>query len=53
MITVAVGLCQLIFITVGDIIGKKISSMSKIDSRVFVIISGLLLIFMAFLRAVL
>lgn len=53
MIPVAVGLCQLIFITVGDIIGKKISSISKIDSKVFVIISGLLLIFMAFLRAVL
>lgn len=51
MIPIAVGLEQLIFLTLGDAIGKKISSISKIDSKVFVIISGSLLIIMALLRA--
>lgn len=50
MIPVAVGLAQLLFLTLGDTIGKKISSISKIDSKVFVVISGSLLIVMALLR---
>ena len=51
MIPIAVGFAQLIFLSFGDLVGKKISSISKVDSKVFVIISGLLLIVMAFIRA--
>ena len=50
MIPISVGLAQLAFLTLGDAIGKKISSISKIDSKVFVVISGSLLIVMALLR---
>lgn len=50
IIPISVGICQLIFLSLGDFTGKKISSISKIDSKVFVIISGLLLIAMAISR---
>lgn len=49
-IPLAVGLCQFLFLSGGIILGKKISTLKKVDSKVFVVASGVLLIVLAFIR---
>ncbi len=49
-IPLAVGLCQFLFLSGGIILGKKISTLKKVDSKIFVVASGVLLIVLAFIR---
>lgn len=49
-IPLAVGLCQFLFLSCGIILGKKISTLKKVDSKIFVVVSGVLLIVLAFIR---
>ena len=46
----AAGVCQLVFLCAGDYLGKKITRLKNIDSKVFVAISGVLLILLAGVR---
>ncbi len=46
----AVGFFQLLFLYLGDFVGKKLLMFEKIDSRIWVVISGLLLIIIAIVR---
>lgn len=50
LIPIAVGACQLIFLFIGVNIGKKIVSSINIDSKYFVLISGLILVSLAIVR---
>jgi len=45
-----VGIAQFIFLSLGELIGTKISSIKKVDSKIFVIISGLILILLSVVR---
>ena len=50
IIPFAVGFFQLLFLYLGDFVGKKLLMFEKIDSRIWVVISGLLLIIIAIVR---
>ena len=50
LIPISVGLFQIIFLSLGDVLGTKISSIKKINSKVFIIISGLILIILSIAR---
>jgi len=50
IIPFAVGFFQLLFLYLGDFVGKKLLMFEKIDSRIWVVISGLLLIIIAIIR---
>mgnify|MGYP004510514685 CR=1 FL=1 len=49
-IPIVAGLCQLLFLCAGNMIGQRISSFQKIDSKIFVVCSGILLIILALIR---
>ena len=49
-VPVMVGLCQFIFFSLGIFCGRKLTAFKKIDSKVFVILSGILLIILAVVR---
>lgn len=46
----AAGLCQLLFLCTGDLLGRKLQLFKSINSQVFVVISGVLLIVLAMVR---
>lgn len=50
LIPIYVGLAQFIFLSFGEILGSKISSIKNVDSKVFVVISGLILILLSIVR---
>lgn len=50
-IPIFVGAFQILFLCVGGFLGKKVSKSSKIDSKVFVLISGILIVALAIVRA--
>lgn len=49
-VPIMVGICQFIFLSFGIFCGKKLSSFNKIDSKVFMFLSGILLIILAIVR---
>lgn len=49
-VPVMVGLCQFIFLSFGIFCGQKLTLFRNIDSKVFIILSGLLLIILAIVR---
>lgn len=49
-VPILVGLCQFIFLSFGIFAGKKLTSFEKIDSKIFLVLSGTLLIVLAFVR---
>ena len=49
-VPILVGLCQFIFLSFGIFAGKKLTSFKKIDSKIFLVLSGTLLIVLAFVR---
>ncbi len=49
-IPLAVGIAQFVFLSMGILVGEKIASVSKIDAKIFIIISGALLIAMSGIR---
>lgn len=49
-VPVMVGLCQFIFLSLGIFCGRKLTAFKKVDSKVFVILSGVLLIILAVVR---
>ena len=49
-IPIAVGISQFIFLSMGNFIGKRISSIKNIDPRIFVFISGTILIALSIIR---
>lgn len=49
-VPIMVGLCQFIFLSFGIFCGHKLTALKKINSNVFVILSGMLLIILAFIR---
>ncbi|MDQ5983998.1 MAG: putative sporulation protein YtaF [Eubacteriales bacterium SKADARSKE-1] len=49
-IPISVGISQFVFLSLGNIIGKKISSIKFIDPRIFVFISGAILIVLSIVR---
>ena len=49
-VPIMVGLCQFIFLSLGIFCGQKLTSIKKIDPKIFVILSGILLIILAFVR---
>lgn len=50
IIPFTVGFFQLLFLYLGDFIGKKLLMFEKIDSRIWVVLSGVLLIIIAIIR---
>lgn len=50
LIPLTVGLFQILFLYFGNILGKKVSSFKKLDSKVFVVLSGSLMIILAAIR---
>lgn len=50
LIPLTVGLFQILFLYFGNILGKKVSSFKKLDSKVFVVLSGALMIILAAIR---
>ena len=49
-IPIAVGLCQLLFLCIGNTFGTKLSCLKNMDSKVFIVISGLIMIALSILR---
>ena len=49
-VPIMVGVCQFIFLSVGIICGQKLTSFKRIDSDIFMVLSGTLLIILAFVR---
>lgn len=49
-VPIMVGMCQFIFLSLGILGGKKLTSFKKIDSKVFIIFSGILLVILAIIR---
>lgn len=49
-IPIFVGLFQILFLSLGDFLGSKVSSFKNIDPKVFVIISGSILIILSIVR---
>ena len=47
---VAAGLCQLLFLCGGDLLGRRLKLFKNINSQMFVVISGVLLIVLAMVR---
>ena len=45
-----VGIAQFIFLSFGEFLGWKISSIKNVDSKIFVVISGLILIVLSIVR---
>ena len=50
LIPLYVGIAQFIFLSLGELLGKKIASIKNVDSRVFVVISGSILILLSIVR---
>ena len=50
IVPLAAGLCQLLFLCCGDLLGRKLKLFRQIKSQVFVVISGVLLIVLAMIR---
>ena len=50
LIPIYVGLAQFIFLSLGEILGLKIASIKKVDSKVFVVLSGSILILLSGMR---
>lgn len=50
LVPVAAGVCQLLFLCCGDLLGRRLKLFKSINSQVFVVISGVLLIVLAMLR---
>lgn len=50
LVPVAAGLCQLLFLCGGDCLGRRLTLFKRVDSQVFVVISGTLLIVLAMVR---
>ena len=50
LVPLTVGLFQILFLYFGNILGKKVSSFKKLDSKVFVVLSGSLMIILAAIR---
>lgn len=50
LVPVAAGLCQLLFLCSGDLLGRRLKLFKSINSQVFVVISGVLLIVLAMVR---
>ena len=49
-VPLAAGLCQLLFLCCGDFLGSRLKLFHQINSQVFVVISGVLLIVLAMIR---
>ena len=49
-VPIMVGLCQFIFLSLGVICGQKLTSFKKIDSNIFMVLSGIILIVLAGIR---
>ena len=49
-VPIMVGLCQFVFLSLGIFCGQKLTSFKKIDSKIFVMLSGALLIILAVVR---
>lgn len=49
-VPIMVGLCQFIFLSFGVICGQKLTSFKKVDSNIFMVLSGLILIILAGIR---
>ena len=50
LIPIYVGLAQFIFLSLGETLGTRIASIKKVDSKIFVVISGLILILLSIVR---
>lgn len=50
LVPVAAGLFQLLFLSAGDILGRRLALLRAVDSRIFVALSGVLLIVLAAMR---
>lgn len=50
LIPLYVGLAQFIFLSFGEVLGSKISSIKSVDSKIFVVISGSILILLSVVR---
>lgn len=50
LIPIYVGLAQFIFLSLGETLGTRIASIKKVDSKIFVMISGLILILLSIVR---
>lgn len=49
-VPIMVGVCQFVFLSFGIICGQKLTSFKRIDSDIFMVLSGTLLIILAFVR---
>ena len=49
-VPIMVGVCQFVFLSFGIICGQKLTSFKRIDSDIFMVLSGALLIILAFVR---
>lgn len=49
-IPIAVGLCQLLFLCIGNFFGSKLACLKNIDSKIFIVCSGIIMISLAFVR---
>ena len=49
-IPIYVGIAQFLFLSIGEMIGDKISSIKNIDPKIFVVISGSILILLSIIR---
>jgi putative sporulation protein YtaF len=50
LVPLAAGLCQILFLCAGDLFGRKLRMFRRVNSQVFVVISGVLLIVLAVIR---
>lgn len=46
----AIGICQIIFLSIGNLIGKKIATLKKISTKLCLFISGVILIVLGLIR---
>lgn len=50
LIPLYVGIAQFIFLSLGEILGRKIASIKNVDPKVFIIVSGAILILLSIVR---